>query len=393
MTASEAAGAERVAEPPAEVPAARIVFSESDRAEIGRRVDEILRTGALTLGGNTRELEAGFAEAHEARFAIAVSSGTAALEIILRSLGVAGREVIVPANTFAATAFAVTAAGGRPVFADVSATTLALSVDTVTAALTERTAAVVLVHIGGFISPEVTGLAELCRQRGIALVEDAAHAHGSRHAGTPAGSFGVAGSFSFYPTKVITCGEGGLIVTADERIRDEALGYRDQGKAGFLNNLHTRQGYAWRMSELHAAVALVHLRRLPEFLAVRRRVAARYHEALAGLPGLTPVTPPPESYSNYYKYVALLAAGIDRAQLKAELRQRFGIALAGEVYETPLHQQPVFAELANGPLPVAEDVCARHVCLPVHSDMTDAEVDRVLAALGTVLGERAGATP
>jgi len=391
MTASEAAVAGGEPAEQAPVPAARIVFGEADRAEICQRVDEILRTGALTLGGNTRELEAAFAASHDARFAIAVSSGTAALEIILRSLDVAGREVIVPANTFAATAFAVTAAGGRPVFADVSAATLALSVETVTAALTDRTAAVVLVHIGGFITPEVTGLAELCRQRGIALVEDAAHAHGCSYAGTPAGSFGVAGSFSFYPTKVITSGEGGLIVTADERIHDDALGYRDQGKAGFLGNLHTRQGYAWRMSELHAAVALVHLRRLPEFLAVRRRVAARYDEGLAGMPGLTPVTPPPESYSNYYKYVALLAPGIDRAEVKAELKQRFGVALAGEVYETPLHQQPVFAELASGPLPVAEDVCARQLCLPVHSDMTDAEADRVLAAVGAVLGERAGA--
>jgi perosamine synthetase len=390
MTASETSSAERLsgAEPP--VPAARIVFGEADRAEICSRVAEILRTGALTLGENTRELEAAFGAAHDARFAVAVASGTAALEIILRSLGVAGREVIVPANTFAATAFAVLAAGGRPVFADVAVGTLALSVQTVSAALTERTAAVVLVHIGGFITPEVEELRALCQRRGIALVEDAAHAHGSTQAGRPAGSFGVAGSFSFYPTKVITSGEGGLIVTGDERIRDEALGYRDQGKAGFASNLHTRIGYAWRMSELHAAVALVQLRRLPEFLAVRRRVAARYDEALAGLAGLTPITPPVGSQSNYYKYVALLAAGIDRARFKAELKQRFGVALSGEVYETPLHRQPVFGDLPHLPLPVAEDVCARQICLPVHSDMTDAEVARVLTAVGTVLGEHAG---
>jgi dTDP-4-amino-4,6-dideoxygalactose transaminase len=396
MTASET-GTDQLAEHPAgteqPVPAARIVFSEDDRAEICRLVDEILRTGALTLGEHTRALEAAFAAEHGARFAIAVASGTAALEIILRSLEVTGRDVIVPANTFAATAFAVIAAGARPVFADVAADTLALSVQSVTAALTEDTAAVVLVHIGGFITPEVDELRALCRQRGIALVEDAAHAHGSTQAGRSAGSFGVAGSFSFYPTKVITSGEGGLIVTADERIRDEALGYRDQGKAGFSSNLHTRLGYAWRMSELHAAVALVHLRRLPEFLAVRRRVAVRYDQALAGLDGLTPITPPPGSQSNYYKYVALLAPGIDRARFKAELKQRFGVALSGEVYETPLHRQPVFGQLPHVPLPVAEDVCARQICLPVHSDMTDAEVDRVLAAVGTVLGQRTEDSP
>lgn len=388
MTASEASGAQHgVAEHRAgvPVPAARVVFSESDRAEVCGRVEEILRTGALTLGRNTSELEAAFAAAHDDLLAVAVSSGTAALEIILRSLEVAGRDVIVPANTFAATAFAVLAAGARPVFADVDVRTLALSVDTVTAALTPDTAAVVLVHIGGFITPEVVELQALCARHGVALVEDAAHAHGSTHAGASAGSFGVAGSFSFYPTKVITSGEGGMIVTADERIRQEALAYRDQGKAGFQSNLHTRQGYAWRMSELHAAVALVHLRRLPEFLAVRRRVAARYDEGLRDLAELTPITPTADSASNYYKYVALLDAGVGRAQLKAQLKQRFGVSLSGEVYETPLHQQPVFQHLPHGPLPVAEDVCARQICLPVHSDMTDAEVDQVLAAVHACL--------
>ena len=316
MTASEAPGTERAAagrRAELAVPAARIVFSESDRAEICGRVEEILRTGALTLGNNTHDLETAFAAAHGNLPAVAVSSGTAALEIILRSLEVAGRDVIVPANTFAATAFAVLAAGARPVFADVDVRTLALSVQTVAAALTPDTAAVVLVHIGGFITPEVLELRALCTPLGIVLVEDAAHAHGSTYAGASAGSFGVAGSFSFYPTKVITSGEGGMIVTADERIRNEALGYRDQGKAGFHSNLHTRKGYAWRMSELHAAVALVHLRRLPEFLAVRRRVAARYDEGLRDLAELTPITPPADSSSNYYKYVALLDAGIDRA--------------------------------------------------------------------------------
>jgi perosamine synthetase len=367
-----------------QVPAARVVFGEADRREVSARVDEALRTGALTLGANTREFEQAFAAAHGVPFAVAVTSGTAALEIVLRGLDVRGRDVVVPANTFAATAFAVQAAGARPVFADVQSATLALGVETVEAALTPDTAAVVLVHIGGLVSPDVRALRRLCDDRGIAFVEDAAHAHGSLHDGTFAGSFGVAGTFSFYPTKVITSGEGGMIVTADERLRDEALAYRDQGKAGFLGNEHIRQGYAWRMSELHAAAGAVHLRRLPEFLAVRRRVAALYDDALATVDGLEPLPVPPGSRSNYYKYVAMLDDGLDRAAVKRELRDRFGVSLSGEVYETPLHRQPVFAGLREEPLPVAEHVCARHVCLPVHSDMTDAEVEHVVRALRAV---------
>ena len=370
------------------VPAARIVFSDADRSEIGRRVSDMLTTGALTLGANTREFEAAFAEVQRAPFTIAVGSGTAALEIALRALAVAGRDVIVPADTFAATAFAVLAAGARPVFADVDADTLALSVESVTAALTPNTAAVVVVHIGGLITPEITALRRLCDGRGIALIEDAAHAHGSSYGGVSAGSFGVAGTFSFYPTKVITSGEGGMIVTADERIRDEALVYRDQGKAGFDGNLHTRRGYAWRISELHAAVGLVHLQHLDEFLAVRIKTAARYHEGLRAIDRLTPLPAPVDGVTNYYKFIVLLDDALDRAEFKAALRERFDVALAGEVYETPLHQQPVFAEFRDRPLPVAERVCARHVCLPLHSDMSEDEVDHVLAALAAVSSGR-----
>ncbi len=368
------------------VPAARIVFGDDDIAEINRRIASSLTTGALTLGANTREFEETFAQLHESPYAIAVSSGTAALEIILRAVDVAGKDVIVPANTFAATAFAVLRAGGLPVFADIDETTLALSVQTVEAALTPNTAAVVLVHIGGLISPEVVHLQALCAQRGIAFIEDAAHAHGSLHAGTHAGSFGAAAAFSFYPTKVITSGEGGMIVTADERIRDESLLYRDQGKSGFLGNVHVREGYAWRLSELHASVGLIHLRRLEEFVAVRQRAAARYTAGLREFDALTPVLPGPDGVSNFYKYVVMLADSIDRAAFKSVLKDRFGVSLSGEVYENPLHLQPVFAQWARGPLPVAERICARHVCLPLHSDMNDDEVDHVLEALSAVLG-------
>ncbi|HEV2369400.1 MAG TPA: DegT/DnrJ/EryC1/StrS family aminotransferase, partial [Acidimicrobiales bacterium] len=309
---------------------------------------------------------------------VAVSSGTAALEIILRYVGVEGREVVVPANTFYATAGAVVHAGGTPVFADVSAETFAVSRATLEEVLSERTAAVVLVHIAGVITPEVDEIAELCRQRGVALVEDAAHAHGCSLDGRHAGSFGLAGAFSFYPTKVMTTGEGGMIVTTEDSLEQEARIYRDQGKAGFLGNDHVRMGYAWRMSELGAAVGIVHLERLDQAIAVRRTVADRYDAALGGLDGIDILHPAPGGVTNYYKYVALLPAGAERALLKKSLRDDFNVSLSGEVYDSPLHHQEVMRPFVRGPLPVAEDICARHVCLPVMSDMTDAEVDYVI---------------
>jgi dTDP-4-amino-4,6-dideoxygalactose transaminase len=369
---------------PLGVPSARVVFPAEDRAEIAAAVTEILASGMLTLGQYTQSFEAAFGAAHDAPHAVAVASGTAALDIALRTVGVRGREVIVPANTFYATAAAVLQAGGRPVFADIDPGTFALSRATVAAALTPDTAAVVHVHIAGLISPAVEDVRALCDERGIALVEDAAHAHGSTFSERFAGSFGVAAGFSFYPTKVITCGEGGMVLTASQRLAEEARIYRDQGKGSFGANHHVRLGYAWRMSEQHAVTGLVHLRRMRQFITRRREVAARYDKALGGLEGLRPLAEPPGCRSNIYKYIVLLPPGTDRAAFKRELADRHQVRLAGEVYDLPLHRQPVLADYAGPSLPVSEEMCARHVCLPVHSDMTDGEVDDVVAAVAEV---------
>ena len=254
---------------------------------------------------------------------------------------------------------------------------------TTSAALTPHTAAVVVVHIGGLITPQIDELRALCDERGIALVEDAAHAHGSAFDGRFAGSFGVAAAFSFYPTKVVTSGEGGMVLTSSEELAQEARIYRDQGKGAFSANHHVRLGSAWRMSELHAATGLVHVRRMGEYIARRRDVAARYDKALAGLDGLQPLAEPPGCRSNVYKYIVLLPPGLDRAWFKSELAQRY-VSVSGEVYDLPLHRQPVLADYAGPPLPVAEELAARHICLPVHSDMTDNEVDEVLTAVAAV---------
>src|SRR6266513_3421577 len=371
-------------------PAARVVSPPADRAEIAAAGTEILASGALTLGPYTGRFEAAFAAAHDAAHAVATSSGTSALNIALQVAGVAGRDVVVPANTFYATAAAVLQAGGRPGVADVGVSTPALSRATVAAVLTSGTAAVVHVHIGGMISPDIIGVRELCDERGIALIEDAAHAHGSTLDGRFAGSFGVSAAFSFYPTKVVTSGEGGMVLTSSEELAQEARIYRDQGKGAFSANHHVRLGSAWRMSELHAATGLVHVRRMGEYIARRRDVAARYDKALAGLDGIQPLAEPPGCRSNIYKYIALLPPGLDRARFKSELAQRFQVYLSGEVYDLPLHRQPVLAEYAGPPLPVAEELAARHICLPVHSDMTDSEVDEVLTAVAAVHGAFAG---
>jgi dTDP-4-amino-4,6-dideoxygalactose transaminase len=368
------------------VPAASIHFPEEDRRVSLAAIDEVLRTGHLTLGKHGRAFEEAFAARLGVAHAVAVNSGTSALEIPLRVFGVAGREVIVPTNTFFATPAAVLHAGGHVRFADVDAGTLCLSAGTLLDALTPDTAGVIVVHIGGLIVPDVEEMAALCRERGIWLLEDAAHAQASSAHGREAGTFGRAASFSFYPTKVMTSGEGGMIVTNDAALAEESRIYRDQGKAGFTANLHTRLGYNWRMSELHAILGLSQFRRLDEFVAARRRIAAIYDEGLARIPGLIRQPIPAGFASNYYKYVAILPRGADRASLKKRLRDEDEVFLSGEVYELPCHEQPVFAPLAKDQkFSVAEDVCRRHICLPVSAVMTDEQARHVVDALGRQL--------
>ncbi len=265
------------------VPAAAIHFPEEDRGWILARIGECLESGRLTLGPNGAALEEEFAQLCQVRYAVAVNSGTSALEIILRTIGVEDREVVVPTNTFYATAGAVLHAGGRIRFADCEPESFALDVASLRAALGPQTAAVVLVHIGGIITPRIDEIRAMCDAAGVALVEDAAHAHGCLLNGKSAGSFGRAAAFSFYPTKVMTSGEGGMIVTDDEAVYREAIIYRDQGKEGFATNFHVRLGYNWRMSEPHAIIGLAQLRRLGEFTARRAEVAAVYDAGLADL--------------------------------------------------------------------------------------------------------------
>ncbi len=213
-------------------------------------------------------------------------------------------------------------AGGRPVFADIDAQTFALSPQTLLAALTPHTAAVMLVHIGGLISPQAGELARICADRGITLVEDAAHAHGASYDGLPAGSFGAAAGFSFFPTKVITCGEGGMILTPSGHI--EAAG-ADLPRSGQGQHERESPRAAWlRLADVGAgrgdrAGAPAPAGRSSSSTAAS--VAARYDAALASLDGLEPLGEPPGCRSNFYKYIAVLPAGADRAEVPAAARR------------------------------------------------------------------------
>jgi dTDP-4-amino-4,6-dideoxygalactose transaminase len=370
------------------IPPAKPFFSEEDISRISGEVQKILRSGMLTLGEYTRRFEIEFAKFCGVQHAVAVSSGTCALEIALRSIGLRdGDEVLVPTNTFSATAAAVIFAGGRPVLTDVDAESLCIDLENVEKNLSAKTMGVIAVHVGGLICPEVRAIREFCEDRGLFLVEDAAHAHGSTIDSQPAGSLGDVGCFSFYPTKVMTTGEGGMITTNNEGIARKAVVLRDQGKENFSSNVIVELGYNWRLNEIGAAIGLVQLERVSDFIGRRSEIARFYDGELSKVGGIKPLVVPSGVRSNYYKYVAFLDSGIDREEFKRELRER-GVRCSGEVYWPPLHLQPVYQRLLGvreGAFPVAEEVCRRMVCLPIYSNMTFDEAAYVTEKIREVL--------
>jgi perosamine synthetase len=368
---------------PPPVPAGRVVFDPIARTEILDRVDAALATGALTLGPYGRQVEE-LAQDIVGRPVAAVSSGSSALEAALRIIGVTGRTVLVQSNTFFATAASAIRAGATVDFVDVELDGLGLSPADLRRQLDRHpdVAAVVPVHIAGVVSPALDEVLAVCAERGIPVVEDAAHALGASLGDRAAGSLGRFGAFSLYPTKVVTSGEGGLVSCSDPADLTVVQRYRDQGKASFTTNEHAVLGSNWRMSEVHAAVGIAHLSRIASMLDERRALAARYDALLAGVPRIEPYRVPGGVVGNYYKYVAFLDDGVDRDELRRRLRDRHGVALAGGVYDLLVPDQPYFGgRFATGAYPNARWFADRHVCLPLFPGLTHDQQTAVVAGL------------
>ena len=390
------------------IPVLRIPFDADDRRFLQEGWDGVLDSGQLTLSKHTSAFEEAFRELCSTKYAVAVNSATAALEVILRALDVQDASVIVPTNTFLATALAAVHAGNRVIFADSDPATLALDPDDVARRITPDVRAVILVHIGGVITPRYAALKALCDERGVHLIEDCAHAHGCSIDGRMAGSLGVAGAFSFFPTKVLTTGEGGMVTTDDETLYRRAAMIRNQGKNPDLGNRISEVGHNFRMSELTALVGVQQMRAAPRLIEERRRAAAFYDDALGSVDGIMPLALAEGVESSYYKYVAYLDEGIDRTTLKRVMRERYEVALTGEVYAELCHEEPLWEEYtycgrrrggsvacarwpgcgcgeAPGDFPGARHISERHVCLPVYPGLREDELGYVVESLGAAL--------
>jgi dTDP-4-amino-4,6-dideoxygalactose transaminase len=361
---------------------ARPYIPEEDIPSILNLIEQSLRSGQLTRGPFVREFEERFATTVGVRHAVAVSSGTAALVIILRSIGIEGKEVIVPTETCVACGSAVVLAGGRPVFAEIKPDTLCLDIADVERRINKRTAAIMMVYMAGLIPPDLDDFFNLCHRHGIVLIEDAAHAHGSTFKQKHAGSLGIAGCFSFYPTKLITAAEGGMITTNDDSLAEMARSLRDHGvNPKGSDYIHISAN--WRMPEPCAAIGLVQLRHLGEFIEHRNQIAAFYNQCLSAIPGITPLPVFPDIRHSYWHYYAILDEGIDRSALAQILDQQFGVQTAW-AYNPPCHLQPVFRDhfgYKPGDLPQSERILSRHIGLPMHAGLSMDDARWVIESL------------
>ncbi len=362
--------------PHLKVPSLMVGFNEDEIARVLRDAEEILRSGRLILGPFTEKFEAEFARAVGTEHAVAVNSGTTALEVVLRAIEVCGREVLVPSNTNFASAAAAVYAGGKVVLYDGG---LYPDWEDVRRKITSKTAALIVVHIGGYLSPELNEMVEYCRERNVFFLEDAAHAHHASLKGARAGSFGDAGAFSFFPTKVMTTGEGGMITTDDGELAEKARMYRDQGKDS-TGLYHRVMGNSWRVTEIGASMGLAQLASLDRDTAYRQKVIRLYEAELGESSVFDFPDTDPEMKPSGYKCVVVLRPSQDRKSLEETLTAR-GVQLGRPVYELPLHKQPVFQPVSSGNYPVCEDFCNRHTCLPLWRSISSEQQTAVIEAI------------
>ncbi len=364
---------------------ARPHLPEEDLPALLGDFEEILRSGVLTQGPYLERFESGFARAVRVRHAVGMSSGTAPLEVALRFWEVAGGEVVMTTNTFMATVHAAVLAGATPVLADIDPGSLSSGLEQIRPHVGPRTRAVVVVHVGGLIVPDAAEIAAFCAERGLPLLEDAAHAHGARLDGRPAGSLGTAGSFSFFPTKVMTTGEGGMLTTDDDGLAEFARSFRCHGIGP--DRLLVQPGANHRLPELSAALGLRQLVRLERTLQERDLLARRYDEGVDALDrevGRFAAAEAPAVRHAWYKYPVTLKT--DRERIAAALGER-GVPV-GSLYWPPCHLQPSARDrlgTREGDCPVAEEVLRRTVTLPLYNGLSPDQVDAVVRSLGEAL--------
>jgi dTDP-4-amino-4,6-dideoxygalactose transaminase len=375
------------------------------RPELGSREEELLlevvRSGSLSLGPKLEQFEQDFGEWLGGGYAVAVSSGTAALHLGVRAMGWGqGDEVITSPLSFVATANSILYEGGKPTFCDIDPVTFNLDPSAVAAAVTDATAGILPVHIFGYPA-DLPALAEIAGEQGLGMMEDAAQALGAvDRMGRRIGTAGNIATFAFYANKQMTTGEGGVLVTPRREVAERVRSERNQGRAPDMAEVeHDRIGFNYRLSDLQAAIGIAQVERIGELLDARDNVADLYREGLTQLGAaaagenddhhiLLPCENGGDERRSWFVFVVQLPVGVDREAVISSLAQK---GIASKAYLPCIHLLPPYRErfgFVGGEFPIAERVSERSLALPFFTSMTGSQVDRVCTALGEALGRR-----
>ena len=363
----------------------RPFFPKQDIQKIALDISKALEEGKLRNGENLKSFERGIAEYLNIKNAIALDSDSSAFEIALNYFGVKNREVIVCTNSFISVPNSVLYSGGKVVFADIRGETLSMDPASLRENLSKDTGGVIVTHIAGFPNPDLEEIREICKERNLFLVEDATHAIGATINGQKAGTFGDAAVFAFTPTKVITTGEGGMLVTNNDELAEYARRYSyygsGPGKTNFVN-----LGRHMMMPEISAILGVYQLKRVEEFIARRNEIAKTYNEAFDKISSVRTVKCSSNSRSSYYKYPLILSDEVDKAKF-TELLKDLHVE-TGSVFYPPCHLQTVYQKKfvsTKSVLPVSEKILAQTITLPMHADLSDADVRQVVQGVRDVL--------
>jgi len=366
------------------IPLAQPWISSADK----NRVIEVLQSGQLSMGSETARFETSLAAYVGRRFGVAVNSGTSALHLILRGLGIgSGDEVITTPFSFIASTNCILMEGATPVFVDIDPVTLCIDPELVEAAITPRTVAILAVDVFGHPA-DWHRLEQIAKTHDLALIEDSAESLGSRLDGKPCGSFGRAAIFGFYPNKQITTGEGGMIVTDDKELADHCRSMANQGRGdgGWLS--HTRLGYNYRLDEMSAALGASQLERIEQIVSDRADVATWYLDELTGMDNTVLPSVVANVRMSWFVFVIRLGDSFTRADRDQTIDALHASGIGCRDYFQPIHLQPFIQETLGskqGQFPITEAVSDRTIALPFFPQMARSQVQKVVGSLSQAI--------
>lgn len=371
------------------IEALKIDVGENGKKFILENIEKILNTDYEWTNGNyVKQFEKEFEKITGARYASAVSSGSSAIEIALSALEM-NEDCIafVPTLTAPPTVYSCLHAGLKVVYVDSNSNDFGMDINDLKRKIMKykcnMRGVVIPVHIGGIVSNNIEKIIKIAKYNGLYVIEDCAHAHGSKFSGIHAGKHGIIGTFSFFLTKVLTSGEGGIIITDDPELDKKFKIIRNYGK---FDGKHILNGSSWRMNEFTAVVALWQTKNLNKITSDRQKVAAKYDQLLKNNLKCHSLILDSKTESSYYKYIVMLDKNINKNILKHMMKEKYGITLAGEVYETPCHMEPIFQKnekILNKEehFITSENIAIHHICLPMYPTLSDQEINYIINSL------------